>query len=152
MKKKLLWRPAGVDDSTVGHIGCRYVCREIIVPNLEALNMGILLGWIRLSSWECLWCCYIMVDLQQLHSKTMLAHIGAFPNKCTIKHPLLTKATWKVWNFMNTTFCLEKDKLVDNVILTQNHAWHITQVGWNNYICTSNNSDTLQHHSVTCSV
>jgi hypothetical protein len=28
--------------------------------------------------------------LQQLHSKTVLAHIGAFPNKCTIKHPFHT--------------------------------------------------------------
>ncbi len=24
--------------------------------------------------------------------------------------------------------------LVDNIILTQNHAWHITQSGWNNYL------------------
>jgi hypothetical protein len=28
--------------------------------------------------------------LQQLHSKTVLAHIGVFPNKCTIKHPFHT--------------------------------------------------------------
>jgi hypothetical protein len=27
--------------------------------------------------------------LQQLHSKTVLAHISPFPNKCTIKHPWL---------------------------------------------------------------
>ncbi len=31
--------------------------------------------------------------LQQLHSKTVLAHISAFPNKCTIKHPFHTTAT-----------------------------------------------------------
>jgi hypothetical protein len=31
--------------------------------------------------------------LQQLHSKTVLAHIGAFPNKCTIKHHCHTMAT-----------------------------------------------------------
>ncbi len=30
-------------------------------------------------------------------------HIGAFPNKCTIKHPFHTMATWKVWKFMKTT-------------------------------------------------
>jgi hypothetical protein len=29
--------------------------------------------------------------LQQLHSKTVLAHIGAFPNKCTIKHPFMNE-------------------------------------------------------------
>jgi hypothetical protein len=28
--------------------------------------------------------------LQQLHSKTVLARIGACPNKCTIKHPFHT--------------------------------------------------------------
>jgi hypothetical protein len=32
-----------------------------------------------------------------------------------------------------TLFCLEK-KLFDNIILTLNHAWHITQSGWNNYL------------------
>ncbi len=35
---------------------------------------------------------------------------------------------------MKTTslmFCLEKNKLVDNIMLTQKHAWHITQSGWN---------------------
>jgi hypothetical protein len=32
-----------------------------------------------------------------------------------------------------TLFCLEKNKLFDNItILTQNHAWHITQSGLNN--------------------
>ncbi len=31
-------------------------------------------------------------------------------------------------------FCLEKNKLLDNNILTQNHAWHITQSVWNNYL------------------
>jgi hypothetical protein len=35
--------------------------------------------------------------LQQLHSKTVLAHIGAFPNKCAIKQPFHTT---EVWNFM----------------------------------------------------
>ncbi len=32
-----------------------------------------------------------------------------------------------------TLFCLGK-KLFDNIMLTQNHAWHITQSGWNNYL------------------
>jgi hypothetical protein len=30
-------------------------------------------------------------------------------------------------------FCLEKNKLFDSIILTQNIAWHITQSGWMNY-------------------
>jgi hypothetical protein len=38
--------------------------------------------------------------LQQLHFQTVLAHIGAFPNKCAIKHPF---QKWKVWKFMKTT-------------------------------------------------
>jgi hypothetical protein len=81
-------------------------------------------------------CCYIKVDSAKLHSKTVLAHIGAFPNKCTIKHPFTT-ATWKVWNFYKnyiTLFFLGKKQLFDNIILTQNHAWHITQSSWNNYL------------------
>jgi hypothetical protein len=40
--------------------------------------------------------------LPQLHSKTVLAHIGAFPYKCTIKHPFHTTAKWKALNFMKT--------------------------------------------------
>ncbi len=32
-----------------------------------------------------------------------------------------------------TLLCLKK-KLFDNIILTQNHAWHITQSGLNNYL------------------
>ncbi len=44
--------------------------------------------------------------LQQLHSKTVLAHISALKYKCTIKYPFHTTATWKVWNFMkNTSLC-----------------------------------------------
>jgi hypothetical protein len=33
--------------------------------------------------------------LQQLHSKTVLAHFCALENKCTVKHPFHTKATVK---------------------------------------------------------
>ncbi len=76
------------------------------------------------------WCCYMI--LQQLHSKTMLAHISAFPNKCTIKHPFHTKVILNVWICMKTTsFCSvwKKNKPFDNTILTQIHAWHITQNG-----------------------
>jgi hypothetical protein len=56
--------------------------------------------------------------LQQLHSKTVLAHISAFQNKCIIKHPFHTTAPGKVWNFMKTiSFCsvLKKTILFDNI-------------------------------------
>ncbi len=32
-----------------------------------------------------------------------------------------------------TLFCLEKNNF-DNIILTQHHAWHITQNDWINYL------------------
>jgi hypothetical protein len=51
--------------------------------------------------------------LQQLHSETVVAHIGAFPNKCTIKYPLQTTAYMKSLEFyVNyiTLFCLEKEQ------------------------------------------
>jgi hypothetical protein len=32
-----------------------------------------------------------------------------------------------------TLFCLEK-KLLYNIMLNQNHAWHITQSDWYNYL------------------
>jgi hypothetical protein len=31
-----------------------------------------------------------------------------------------------------TLFCMEKNKLFGNIILTQNHVWHINQSGLNN--------------------
>ncbi len=42
----------------------------------------------------CQRCCYITVvsATTALQNKTVLAHIGAFPNKCTIKHPFHTLA------------------------------------------------------------
>ncbi len=68
----------------------------------------------------------------------MLAHIGAFPNKCTIKHPFHTTATWKVRKFRKTKLhhsVLSGKKLTFwQYYITQNHAlqWHLTQSGWNN--------------------
>ncbi len=44
------------------------------------------------------WGSYITVD-----SGTTAHQNGAFPNKCTIKHPFHRTATWKVWKFMKTT-------------------------------------------------
>ncbi len=82
----------------------------------------------------------------------MLAHIGAFPDKCIIKQPFHTTATWKVFSFMKTTaLCyVWKKTHFDNIILTQKHAWHITQSGWNKYSVYATFEE--QHHSATCSV
>ncbi len=33
-----------------------------------------------------------------------------------------------------TLFSLEKYQLFDNILLTQNHAWHINQIGWINFL------------------
>ncbi len=97
-------------------------------------------------------CCYITVDSTITALKTVLAHFGAFPNKYTIKYPFHTKATWKVWTFMKTTSLCSvwKNNLFDNIMLAQNHAWHIIQSGWNNILVKATIKE--QHHSVTCSV
>ncbi len=90
--------------------------------------------------------------LSQLHSKTVLAHIGAFPNKCTIKHPFSHNSYMKNLEFYQnyiTLFCLEK-LIFWGIILTQNHALHITQSGRKNYLVYAAIKE--QHHSVTCSV
>jgi len=50
----------------------------------------------------------------QLHSKTVLAHVGAFQNKCTIKHPFHTRKVWKFIEKYITLFCLEKIKTLVN--------------------------------------
>ncbi len=59
----------------------------------------------------------------------MLAHIGAFPNKCTIKHPFHNGYLKSLGIYENyiTLFRLEKNKLFDNIM---SHAWHITHSGW----------------------
>jgi hypothetical protein len=67
-------------------------------------------------------------------AKAVLAQISAFQNKqnkCTIKHSFHTTAihmkSLDIYENCITLFCLEKNLLFDNIILTQNHAWHITQ-------------------------
>jgi hypothetical protein len=54
---------------------------------------------------------------------------GALPNKCSIKTPFSHKGYTIIWIFMKTRslFSVWKKELFDNIILTQNNAWHITQ-------------------------
>ncbi len=55
-----------------------------------------------------------------MHYKTPLSHNG------------YKKSLEFYENYINL-FCLEKTTF-DNIILTENHAWYITQSGWNNYL------------------
>ncbi len=80
------------------------------------------------------WCCYITVDStttalqncactyrcisKQMHYKTLLSPNGYMSgNLWKLEHSVLSG----------------KKKLFYNIILTQNHTWHITQSDWNNY-------------------
>jgi hypothetical protein len=57
-----------------------------------------------------------------------LSNIGALPYKTPYSHYCYMKSLEFYENYI-TLFCLEKNKLFDNIILTQNHACHITQSG-----------------------
>ncbi len=82
-------------------------------------------------------CCYITVD-----SSTTALQNGACTYQCISKqmhfktifsHNSFMKSLEFYENYI-TLFYMEINKLFDNIILTQNHAWHITQSGWNNYL------------------
>ncbi len=80
-----------------------------------------------------------------MYISTVLLHNGGFCNNYTPKRCLhmsvhfqtnalktlfLHKGYMKSMEFYKnyiTLFCLDKNKLVDNIILTQNHARHVTQ-------------------------
>jgi len=64
-----------------------------------------------------------------LQNGDFFARISAFPNKCSIKTPFSHKGYTIIWIFMKTRslFSVWKKELFDNIILTQNNAWHITQ-------------------------
>jgi hypothetical protein len=53
---------------------------------------------------------------KQMHQKTPFSYNGYLKSLEFLENNI-------------TLFCLEKNKLFDNIILTQNHAWHITQSG-----------------------
>jgi hypothetical protein len=68
----------------------------------------------------------------------VLARIGALPKKCTIHNTSFSHNGYmkSLGNFMKTKLICSvwKKQLFDNIVLTQNHAWHITQSGWNNFL------------------
>jgi hypothetical protein len=61
----------------------------------------------------------------------VFAHIGAFPNKCTIKHPFHTTVARKVSNFIKTKSLSGKEQSFGQYFINseENHAWHIIQSG-----------------------
>ncbi len=60
-------------------------------------------------------CTYRCIS-KQMHQKTPFSH------NCYMK-------SLEFYENYFTLFCHEKNKLFDNIIFTQNHAWHITQSG-----------------------
>jgi len=63
--------------------------------------------------------------LQQLHSKTVLAHISAFQNKCMHYNTLFTQRLHEKSGILlkqNHSVLSRKNKLFDNIKLTLNHA------------------------------
>jgi hypothetical protein len=93
--------------------------RSQILPVLKGQNVWGLQG--RKQR-----CCYIMVD-----SATTAPQNGACTYWCISKQmhyytPFSHNGYMKSLEFYEnyiTLFCLEKNKLFDNIILTQNHAW-----------------------------
>jgi hypothetical protein len=69
-----------------------------------------------------------MLDFATTALQTVLAYIGAcFSKQMHYKtsHNSNMKSLEFYENYI-TLFCLEKNKLFDSIILTQNHAWHST--------------------------
>ncbi len=116
---------------------------SLIRPSFRALQMKALL----------LWCCYITVDSATTALQNGACTIGAFPKQMHHKTPFSHNGSWKfgiLWKQHHSVLYHEKKITVWDVILTQNHAWLITQSGWNNHLVSAEIKQ--QHHSVTCSV
>ncbi len=56
-----------------------------------------------------------------MHYKTPLSHNGCMKSL-------------EIYENYIILFCLEKNKLFYNIILTQNHTWHFFQSDWNSYL------------------
>ncbi len=81
----------------------------------------------KLSSW----CCYITVDSSTTALQKSACTYQCISKQMHYKTPFSHNGYMKVWNFMkNTSLCsIWKNKTFWNIILTHNHAWHITQSG-----------------------
>ncbi len=90
-------------------------------------------------------CCYITVD-----SATIALKNGAYTYQ-RISKQMHYKTPFSHNSYMKSLEVYENYiTLIDNIIVTQNHAWHITQSGWNNYLIYATINE--QHHAVTWSV
>jgi hypothetical protein len=105
----------------------------------DGLKSACKMVWCQHASELWSRCCYITVDSattalqngactfwcssKQMHYKTLFSHNGYMKSLEFYENNI-------------TLFCLKKI-LFHNIIITQNHAWHITQSGWNNH-CKSN--------------
>jgi hypothetical protein len=79
-------------------------------------------------------CCYTTVVLQQLDSKTVLAHIGAFPDKCTIKHPFHTTSIMKSLEFYENYICYVWEKNKFSRYYINNESCMVYYPKWLNYL------------------
>ncbi len=73
-------------------------------------------------------CCYITVDsaITALQNGACTMHISVhFEINAPFSHNGYMKSL-EFYEYHITLFCLEKNKLFDNIILTKNHAWHLT--------------------------
>jgi hypothetical protein len=67
--------------------------------------------------------------LQQLPSKTVLAHIGAFPNKTPFSHSGYIKSL-EFYGIFITLFCLDKPKVVEITIYYKQQLRNNTILSW----------------------
>ncbi len=84
-------------------------------------------------------------------SATSALQNGAYTYRCTSKrmhyktpfsHNCYMKSLVFYENY-TTLFCMEKNKLFDNIISIQNNEWHITQSGWNTYFKQQLRNNTI---------
>jgi hypothetical protein len=84
------------------------------------------------------WCCYITVNFTTTTHQNGGCTYRCISKQTHYKTPFLHEGYMKSMEFYETYITLfrleEKLKLVDNIIITQNHAWHINESGCNNYI------------------
>ncbi len=76
-------------------------------------------------------CCYITVHSATTGLQNDVCIYRCISKQMHYKTPFSPNGYMKSLEFYEnyiTLFCLEKNKLFDSIILTQNHAWHMTKV------------------------